>query len=676
MSFFLLFSWIGAAAQDSWKWLNPRPSGLPTRHIAFLDAQTGFILNDQELYQTKDGGATWQYKGSGGQHLAFRGNQGAIASGQGVYVSSDRGESWRYVSLTVNPEETFHSVQVVAKDTIYAFNQRFQYRSFDGGVHWTGRASRISSDHPSQHAMFVSSHVGYISDDDGRIAKTVDGGATWNVKLSGPGGFRSFDFLFVNEQKGYAFDSGHSTQKTVDGGETWQTIPSIASYTFSALFFQNESVGYAGTEDGDIYKTQDGGTSWSSMEYSYSEGARNVYALYFFNENKGMAAGGDGWMIQTNDAGQHWTQNAVTYSGIYNVSFPSNATGYIFSDKIYKTTDRGATWVPLTTGLDEDNYLYENGYFLSDNLGFARARAGGVYSLLRTADGGAHWTPTGIGASYVSFISAAVGYASGDDDGIFKTTDGGLHWERVGSFKGQLHFITESKGFAIKYNDLYQTTDGGVTWTVRQTHGGWFTDIFFADANTGYVSAEQGVIYKTSDGGVTWKMLSIGSYASVKSVAFRTPDVGVVVDDYLHSYFTTNGGDTWKEVSVPVVLANLAVTPEGRVYGVTGGGRMLVYDLSDSNPGPDPDPGTVTHIDESISDMVRLSPNPTNTHVTVECAEGIEQIVLFDPLGRKQFHVVPGTRSYLLPMDKYPSGIYVVRIESRGKTFVRKIVKE
>ena len=53
-----------------------------------------------------------------------------------------------------------------------------------------------------------------------------------------------------------------------------------------------------------------------------------------------------------------------------------------------------------------------------------------------------------------------------------------------------------------------KTLDGGNNWsTLASGTTDWLTVIDVIDANTAYVTGENGTILKTEDGGLTWKYL-------------------------------------------------------------------------------------------------------------------------------------------------------------------------
>ena len=118
-----------------------------------------------------------------------------------------------------------------------------------------------------------------------------------------------------------------------------------------------------------------------------------------------------------------------------------------------------------------------------------------------------------------------------------------------------ISFPDENTGFLATDAGLYKTMDGGTSWNVMVSEG-LYRDIFFLDAENGFVVNEVGGLMTTKDGGAAWtKPIYFNEF--ITSVAFTSETTGFITVIDLSDYedFTTaevlkteDGGVTWKAV--------------------------------------------------------------------------------------------------------------------------------
>ncbi len=193
--------------------------------------------------------------------------------------------------------------------------------------------------------------------------------------------------------------------------------------------------------------------------------------------------------------------------------------------------------------------------------------------VLKTTDGGAHWTiaSSTLGAT-ANIFDLAINPASpttllatgfGNTGGIWRTTDGGATWSQVSQAGGYLAFAPLTP--SVVYSTLSLTapvgvlksTDSGATWTRVFTAPDIVQVASLAvdpsNASIVYVGYNFGQILKTINGGVTWTTLSVPTSGAVVQAVAVDPTTGVVWagDRAGHLYRSPDGGISWTQVSPP-----------------------------------------------------------------------------------------------------------------------------
>lgn len=254
--------------------------------------------------------------------------------------------------------------------------------------------------------------------------------------------------------------------------------------------------------------------------------------------------------------------------------------------------------------------------------------------ILKTTDGGAHWTESPIGIpkmqiptlNSIHFVSADVGWAVGADSGqtavVLKTTDGGATWTpsrinhkqipttvffldaQTGWLGGATPPPGEEEGIGGP-SAILGTTDGGATWSSQYNVPISIYDIFFIDKSFGWASGSRGVIYATTDGGLSWNTQRTEIEAgdapidpssegakqfAIRGIQFIDKDHGFAAatateEEAGRMLATSNGGAAWRrqwmvtgagvrDIFFASVDEGWAITDQGQyVYHTLDGGK-------------------------------------------------------------------------------------------------------
>ncbi|WP_321278822.1 YCF48-related protein [Marinifilum fragile] len=600
-------------AEDDWIRLSPKPSGYAGVDIHFVNRNIGFVVNDKELLQTKDGGLSWEIKMkiSNGYRMAFYDSFGYIIGKSGaIYKSTHNGGGWN--QLETNLKGQLNSINLIHRDSIFITSKDKLYKSYNGGADW--EILNIDGGNV-EDAYFTSSKVGHVACSGGTILKTIDGGESWYVTESTntfPSDF--FRITFVNEDIGYASQEHNDILKTTDGGETWNKISSPSDAAYS-LHFLNENIGFMACDHGAMHKTLDGGKTWEWMGPNGRKYANDLYGIFFINEKIGYATGLKGRILKTIDGGVNWEDYSDFYNRVDDLQMVSNELGFIeVGSDTYKTTDGGNNWEWIGS---PSHYEWANGLcFINENIGYSIG--GGSYSpsgsVFKTIDGGKKWVKMNKGDAVIrdglrgiQFFNQDTGFVWGAgsfDSGLMKTVDGGESWKKLSSIRfGEVQFVNDQVAYARNlgnyYNRIYKTTDAGETWNIVFEITEDIKSFHFLNESVGYFVGDNSLIYKTTTGGSTWEKLDI-PYEYYEYVRFYSNNVGYILDEEGQLYQTTDGGSSWKNVY--------------RLYGINA---IEINDLDIYLYG---DNGSIIKSKVPYDELLRINSfqaNPTDTTATL-----------------------------------------------------------
>jgi photosystem II stability/assembly factor-like uncharacterized protein len=573
---------------NGWKLLNPQPSALPGLDICFINSQTGFIINDNHLIGTIDGGNTWEIKTkiSSGKRIAFKNNIGyIIGNGGTLYKSTYLGSGWN--KLNVSFADDLNAISVISKDTVLITGVHNLYVSFDGGASWKTYSVTNST---ITDSYFTSSEVGHVGCSNGTILKTIDGGSTWTIKSSNNTSSSNINTIYFADKNTGFVSRGYMAEilKTVDGGETWQIKKGSFDeiYSFSFIDAQN---GFCAGEDGVIFKTTNGGSTWEWSGFQNGRyGGTTLNDIYFIDDMTGFATGMSGRILKTTDGGKNWKEYSPTYGNVKQLDFVTDQVGYgLVGNTFFKTNDSGIHWTNIGAPVKSGNTTQFD--FINENIGYciaggdinSSAYVGMVY---KTIDGGKTWLATNKGGAIldenlysIDFVNENIGFVSGgyNGDSTYKTIDGGNTWLRINDISfGQMQFINTQVGYARNvgnmYNRIYKTVDGGENWAVTFEIDEDIQSFHFLDENNGYFVGDNSLMYKTNDGGKTWQKLTI-PYGYYVKVRFYSNNVGYISDDYSNMHKTINGGASWESVNPPYRVPGIEIFSDNIfIYGGSG----------------------------------------------------------------------------------------------------------
>jgi photosystem II stability/assembly factor-like uncharacterized protein len=276
------------------------------------------------------------------------------------------------------------------------------------------------------------------------------------------------DISFPTDQFGYALDG--NTGKiwtTLDGGSNWSFLNNLLlPYRISFLTIDT---GFSINESG-LFKSIDGGNNWDTVLNNPN---------LFWQAEPYFIDGQTGWIAQTN------------YSGD--------------SLLVYKSNNGGEQWNVISVITDSIGFGVSNVEFTDSLTGYILTT---MLSLLKTIDGGLHWSVIHYGPPVfdgISFITPDTGFAFNNQ--FYRTFNGGLSWDSFPlptvPFNGQIHFLSSSLGYicggnGINSGFILKTTDGGLNWIIDFNDTYTYTSLTFPSSYIGYSCGTGGSIIKTN----------------------------------------------------------------------------------------------------------------------------------------------------------------------------------
>jgi photosystem II stability/assembly factor-like uncharacterized protein len=534
-----------------------------------------------------------------------------LSSGDGIYRSSDGGDTWKNVGLRDTHQISRIVVDPQNADIVYVGalghaygpnNDRGVFKSTDAGAHWTKVLDRgpeigiadVAIATGQSNILFAAtwrthrppwSTYAPIDGPGSAIFRSQDGGNSWS-RLTGsdlPDGDWGRPAIAVSAdgKRVYALiDDGKKSglYRSDDSGDTWTLKNSDARLTSRAWYFgnitidpQNPDVFYAPNVA--LYRSEDGGRTISIVRGA--PGGDDYHQLWVDPKDSArmILATDQGTTISV-DRGRTWSSwynqpTAQLYHVITNSRFPYTVFGAqqdSGSAAVLSRTDHGQItprdWFPVDGS--------ESGYIAPDpkdpNILYFSGTYGSVSRFdLRTSfsQDVTPWPMTSFGVDiaqrkYRDPWTPALVFSPVDKTSLYlgtqfvmKTSDGGLHWHTISPD------LTGAQASAEKTQRLATVQDAkqrgyGVVYTIAPSP---------LDFNLIWAGSDTGLIHLTRDGGKRWTDVTpkgISDWSEISlieashfdpAVAYAAIDRHRLDDQTPYLYRTRDYGQTWQLVT-------------------------------------------------------------------------------------------------------------------------------
>lgn len=365
-----------------WVQMTNSPAGTTPRFddIFFVNESTGWTARSTSgIYKTTNGGNTWtQVLAQPATHFrsigfasptrGWAGNLGpgsydaTVSDTNVLYETFDGGLTWtNHPGFAEQGMRGLCAMHILDSQHIYGGGRvrgpAFFINSTNGGTSWNvtnltqagimgGIMDVYFKDQTNGFIVGMSPNTfadSCLSVYYGRIARTTNGGLSWNAvattsvqccyfwKMSWP----TPEIGYVSLQKNPTSSDSIVFYKTIDGGTTWASngVPvsaiGISSFYWQGIGFINPTEGWAGGDSSSIYSntflhTLDGGATWTPAGYDNSQ---RINRIRFVSPNLAVASGARLHVFKsplgiTNQPLSQWASAGV------NVSLAVGASGY------------------------------------------------------------------------------------------------------------------------------------------------------------------------------------------------------------------------------------------------------------------------------------------------------------------------------------------------------------
>lgn len=427
---------------------------------------------------------------------------------------------------------------------------------------------------------FVNDTLGWAASESGKIARTTDAGASWTLQTSGTTN-AIVGLYFVNDTLGFASATGAVLLRTTNGGDTWTPITAPITYNMRGFHFADALNGLAVGIGGEIIRTSDAGLTWTAQ----TSPTTNSLLSLFARGNLLIAVGNGGVVMRSTNGGDTWSAQILeTFQDLYHAYVDPSGFGLLGGEaRVYRTTDHGATWAPVQIGTYHTKLSKLS--FGTDQLGAAagwQTMGGYENGVIRTTDGGRHWTNASAGSGTwvgIHLRANGIGWLGGGVGANRHTTD---YFATSTNHPGPNVAIRSTWAFSATTalacggyinGGCYRTTNGGSSWT-HVLDGGNIYDIWFVNDNLGFCGGEGGVLARTTDGGASWEWLDPPTNSDINSLFFLNDTLGWLSGS--GGARTTDGGDTWTILNeLPQFTMSIFFTDPDTGYAVQYSGYVL-----------------------------------------------------------------------------------------------------
>ena len=283
---FLLLPILTLTAQP--RVVNAFRAELPVKDIVFRNSMEGYMMGEQYVWKTTDGGASWTQDFPLPFHppktaIAVLGETGLMIGTQdgGIHFTRHPDSLWTYSQPIQG--QTIRDIEVISENHWVAVTDSTILSTIDGGK--TYRTFIPDNNSTVITALDVTdASLMHVIERFRNIWRSTDGGETWHLLDNTDAVFGTlYDLRFTSPDTGFVASwYPWNLFTTTDGGQTWSAGP--YEYPTSIAIAQGGTGAYATSEL--VKLSNDGGMTWSdSLKFG------ETFPGFEYREQKVLVAG-------------------------------------------------------------------------------------------------------------------------------------------------------------------------------------------------------------------------------------------------------------------------------------------------------------------------------------------------------------------------------------------------
>jgi uncharacterized repeat protein (TIGR01451 family) len=431
------------------------------------DPNTLYLMRDDQLLVTHDGGGTWASTGPSGASKVqdievdpSDPNRLWVASVTGLYLSTNRGTSWASMH---GAWTTAVSLDPQSPSTVYLgqLDGRVLRRN---GPTWTDITNTLGSLSPSAIAISPHNSAKVAVANARGLWITTNSGGSWARSDAGLVSTAIAGFAVSTAQnriytKGNAFsrlDDGSDVPVEIDEGALFQVLGSQSSQLTALAPVLESGNGLIAGVSNRIARSLNGGASWTLTGYTSAvndivtdlTATTTAPSVYYASSAQTLK--------RSTDQGVNWTpivsglpggsspgiiaiapsNQSILYAGPRDPLAPS-----VLGLGVYKSTNSGDAWTAANAGIADRAVTAIAIHPTNPDIVYI----GTSFSLMKTVDGGATWTslPWSTSLGSLEILSITIDRQAPDTvyvagglglmSDIGRSTDGGTTWVSLAS---------------------------------------------------------------------------------------------------------------------------------------------------------------------------------------------------------------------------------------------------